>query len=353
MNTLSLGIKGWRYADLYDPLRLKELAEMFYRSVEASDPDLGRSYAAYRESGGKGISAVDESNLIVALAPHLDRFVSRLFRIEPALSAEVQRAEAEKPIFDFKRDFVIKRALKAIPSSAVAEFDLKKLDRQMEMLEAVIAPQVQGDRERSIAVASVQLMEIERDLVRKAKGQQQVDAEPSRKRLAEICDLLRSDRARRPFFEDRLPFPSALDSIPTAAETATRLLQIPEQWVALHAHRADAKGRVKEWVSFRFPEKIDFMHLVETRPIKEDLPEAVQGPEKHRRRRDGFVLTDPRFNLRQVFNEVHYCIFCHERDKDSCSKGFIEKDGNIRENPLGIPLTGCPLDEKISEMPSC
>lgn len=55
MNTLSLGIKGWRYADLYDPLRLKELAEMFYRSVEASDPDLGRSYAAYRESGGKDL----------------------------------------------------------------------------------------------------------------------------------------------------------------------------------------------------------------------------------------------------------------------------------------------------------
>ncbi|MCG3115795.1 MAG: FAD-dependent oxidoreductase [Candidatus Manganitrophus sp. SA1] len=349
MNTLSLGIDGWSYADLYDPLRLKELAEMFYRSVEASDPDLGRSYAAYRESGGKEISPVDESNLIVALAPHLDRFVSRLFRIEPALSVEVQRAEAEKPIFDFKRDFVIKRALKAIPSSAVAEFDLKKLDRQMEILEGVIAPQVQGDRERSIAVAAVQLMEIERDLIRKAKGQQQVDAEPGRKRLAEICDLLRSDPTRRPFFEDRLPSPSALDSIPTAAETATRLLQIPEQWVALHAHRADAKARVKGWVSFRFPEKIDFMHLVEAHPIKEDLPEAIQGPEKHRRRRDGFVLTDPRFNLRQVFNEVHYCIFCHEREKDSCSKGFIEKDGKIRENPLGIPLTGCPLDEKISE----
>ncbi len=349
MSTLSLGMEGWTYADLYDPLRLKALAEIFYRTVEASDPDLGRSYAAYRENKGRGTSPIDESNLIVALAPHLNRFVSRLFKIDQALSVDAQQADAEKPVFEFKRDFVIRRALKAFPPANVAPLDLERIDRQMQALEAVIAPQVKDDRERSIAVSVVQLIEIERELIRKAKGQQQIDAEPSRKRLIEICDRIRNDAARRLLLEDRLPSPSALDAVPTAAEAATRLLQIPEQWVALHAHRADAKPRVKEWVTFRFPEKIDFMHLVETHPTREDLAESIQGPEEHRRRRDGFVLTDPRFNLRQVFNEVHYCIFCHDREKDSCSKGFIEKDGKIRENPLGIPLTGCPLDEKISE----
>lgn len=349
MNRLSLGIEGWRYTDLYDPIRLKELAELFYESVDRADADLGRRYAAYRESGGKGLSPVDESNLIVALGPHLNRFVSRLFRVEPAVADDANRADAEKPIFDFKRDFVIRRALKAYPPSNVTSFDLKQLDRQMRALEAAIAPHVQADRERSIAVAVVQLMEIERELIRKVKGQQQIDAEPSRKRLVEICGLIRSNPELRPLLEERLPSPSALESIATAAETATGLLQIPEQWVALHAHRADAKPRVKEWVAFRFPEKIDFLHLVETHPTREDLPESIQGPDEKRRRRDGFVLTDPRYNPREVFNEIHYCIFCHDREKDSCSKGFVEKDGKIRENPLGIPLTGCPLDEKISE----
>jgi NADPH-dependent glutamate synthase beta subunit-like oxidoreductase/NAD(P)H-flavin reductase len=47
--------------------------------------------------------------------------------------------------------------------------------------------------------------------------------------------------------------------------------------------------------------------------------------------------------------EMHYCIICHPRNKDSCSRGFPEKDGQFKANPLGIPLTGCPLDEKISE----
>jgi NADPH-dependent glutamate synthase beta subunit-like oxidoreductase/NAD(P)H-flavin reductase len=53
--------------------------------------------------------------------------------------------------------------------------------------------------------------------------------------------------------------------------------------------------------------------------------------------------------LRDVMSEVDYCIYCHDRDKDSCSKGLRAKDGSLKPNPLGIPLAGCPLEEKISE----
>ena len=51
---------------------------------------------------------------------------------------------------------------------------------------------------------------------------------------------------------------------------------------------------------------------------------------------------------RETLQEVYYCIYCHERDKDSCSKGY-KKQGQIQDNPLDIRLEGCPLDEKISE----
>jgi NADPH-dependent glutamate synthase beta subunit-like oxidoreductase len=55
-------------------------------------------------------------------------------------------------------------------------------------------------------------------------------------------------------------------------------------------------------------------------------------------------------NGREVLSEIHYCVLCHERDKDSCSKGLRDKDGKVSINPLGIELGGCPLGEKISEM---
>ena len=54
---------------------------------------------------------------------------------------------------------------------------------------------------------------------------------------------------------------------------------------------------------------------------------------------------------REVLDEVDYCLYCHDRDKDSCSKGLRDdKTGALKPNALGIALTGCPLDEKISEM---
>jgi NADPH-dependent glutamate synthase beta subunit-like oxidoreductase len=77
---------------------------------------------------------------------------------------------------------------------------------------------------------------------------------------------------------------------------------------------------------------------------------AYAGPLDTLRHRDGFALTDRRFDHRQTMDQVEYCIYCHQRDKDSCSKGLFEKDGSTKRNPVGITLHGCPLDEKISEM---
>ena len=72
------------------------------------------------------------------------------------------------------------------------------------------------------------------------------------------------------------------------------------------------------------------------------------GLKETRRFRDGFKLTDHRMTSRETLQEIYYCIYCHERSKDSCSKGY-KKQGEIQKNPLGISLDGCPLDEKISE----
>ena len=72
------------------------------------------------------------------------------------------------------------------------------------------------------------------------------------------------------------------------------------------------------------------------------------------RRRDGFQLTDRRMSARAVQGQVHYCIYCHNHNGDFCSKGFPEKKGQpelgLKVDPLGVSLTGCPLEEKVSEM---
>jgi len=106
-------------------------------------------------------------------------------------------------------------------------------------------------------------------------------------------------------------------------------------------------GAFRGWTSFRLPKPLVFDKLVATEPEDEI---RFGGPHEEFRRRDAFHLTDPRMTPRQIADESHYCIYCHERDKDSCSKGFPEKTGGFKVNPIGIALEGCPLDEKIGEM---
>jgi hypothetical protein len=91
-------------------------------------------------------------------------------------------------------------------------------------------------------------------------------------------------------------------------------------------------------VTFKFPETVDYQNLVQVQRPRPDLKEAMIGPDALLRRRDGFGLTDSRWTPREVLSDVHYCVLCHERDKDSCSKGLRDKTGAITPNPLGIPL---------------
>ncbi|PYQ28414.1 MAG: pyridine nucleotide-disulfide oxidoreductase [Acidobacteria bacterium] len=106
-------------------------------------------------------------------------------------------------------------------------------------------------------------------------------------------------------------------------------------------------GRFAGWTSFRLPQPLAFDKLVPTEPVDEH---RFGGDHHHFRRRDGFGLTDPRMTPREITDESHYCIYCHERKKDSCSKGFAQPNGTYKPNPLGMALEGCPLDERIGEM---
>lgn len=99
------------------------------------------------------------------------------------------------------------------------------------------------------------------------------------------------------------------------------------------------KGRKfhRDGALFILPQKLDFDNLVNLKP------ETIN--------RQNFDLTDEGFGLNRALGEANYCIFCHKQGKDSCRSGLYDKNSEqIKQDPLGIDLNGCPLNEKISEM---
>ena len=54
---IELGIDGFRYSDLYDAVKLKQLAEIFYLEVEKQDPLLSNALNKYIAARGGGFRA--------------------------------------------------------------------------------------------------------------------------------------------------------------------------------------------------------------------------------------------------------------------------------------------------------
>jgi NADPH-dependent glutamate synthase beta subunit-like oxidoreductase/NAD(P)H-flavin reductase len=106
---------------------------------------------------------------------------------------------------------------------------------------------------------------------------------------------------------------------------------------------------------FHFPSKLDYQNLLQ-HTQKSDQGEIRLNPE-YLRQRDGFNLTDLGGCQEEALREAHYCIVCHPQKKDSCSKGLLAPTGRavnkhftFETNPLNNTLSGCPLEQKISEM---
>jgi NADPH-dependent glutamate synthase beta subunit-like oxidoreductase/NAD(P)H-flavin reductase len=324
-----LGIDGFAFRDLFEPDRLRDLDASFRRRLAESDGALAARYEAYRLSGGGGLGAREISSLLVQVAPHVSRFLAALFHVDAGRERLARRADENAPLWRFRREIVQRRALKRFSAEQAAALDLAGLEREMASLaENVLGDVIIEDDELRLTSVGSRLLVLEQAFRDRAVTDEIRRGVSVIRRRARALPDTPSDEADLAFVQ--------------------RLLATCETWAAACYHQSAGRARVSGWASFRLPHDVDYEGLVELRRPRPDLPEIAEGPAEHFRRRDGFSLTDPRMGSREIQAEVEYCLYCHERDKDSCSKG-LKKGGALQQNPLGIPLAGCPLDEKISE----
>jgi NADPH-dependent glutamate synthase beta subunit-like oxidoreductase/NAD(P)H-flavin reductase len=291
-----LGLPGFTFADLHDPGRLADLYRAFTSGVAATEPELWQRWEQYRRVP-ESLGAVARGNLVVQMAPHVSRFVARLFAVGAEADELVAATRTFDDLFRFKNDFVKRRSLPLLKGGA----HVTATPDDHAFVDAILVGARAG---AELAIARAGCMLLDREEAARASGDEGAKA-------AVATDI---DKLKR--------------------------------WAAAHLHHPG----YRDWVIFRFPETMDAEHLVQITRPNPAHPEIITGPAGALRRREGFVLTDPRYTPRETLSEIHYCVLCHERDKDTCSKGIRDKEGAVTENALGIKLAGCPLDEKISEM---
>ena len=342
---LTLGIQGFSYADLYQPEKLAELLAIFEASLKKSDPALYSDYHAYHACKGEGMSPQAISDVLVRVAPHVGEFIASLFQIEDARSRQQNSIRQEiETIFFFHNEIVGKLATR-FKDIDISTWDIQELDDQLDLLIRTAFPAVseETDQEYRICYAGTQLVKLSRHFHALGKGEtdKTTDTEANVAGLRKNLEV--NEHARHIF--------SHILAQQEPVELIDGLLEIVQRWVYAALNNPALGKVVAGWVSFKTPRKTDQEHLVQHETRHRDGFTTWVGSAQEHRRRDGFVLTDPRFNQRQVQYEVDHCIYCHDRDTDSCSKGMRNRrDGNFKKNALGVTIIGCPLGEKISEM---
>ncbi|MBM4200698.1 MAG: pyridine nucleotide-disulfide oxidoreductase, partial [Gammaproteobacteria bacterium] len=343
MTELVLGLPGFTYPDLYDSARLAELSLAFDRHVEECDPELFGVFRDYRACAGAGMEPEAVSDVLVRVAPHVGAFVARLFRVEATRDEQLRAICSEfDTVFVYRNEIVatLDKAFKGV--NPLEWTDLEALDAQVAALLRA-AGGTEADAETRMGTLAARLVSLHRHFETLAAEQPAtlVDGEAQ---LAALREQLAVPGASDPVLSDAL-------ALTDPVAFTGHLLQLVRRW-SFAAQRVPAfQDKVRGWVSFKFPAKTDFTHLVDHGVREREGYGVWSGHSDHHRRRDGFGLTDKRFDERRVLYEVDHCIYCHDRDTDSCSKGMRnKKDGSYKQNPLGVTITGCPLEEKISEM---
>jgi NADPH-dependent glutamate synthase beta subunit-like oxidoreductase/NAD(P)H-flavin reductase len=283
---------GLSFDDLYHREGLLKLDRRFLDELSRSDAPLREQLVRARAEPST-LTARQESELLLALAPHLDVFIARLFGIGSELEALSARHHELAPLYSVKRLFVQRKAMHKYKADAAEAFDGTALAAKLQT--------VMGEPLTELAYA--------RHVTR-----WQVDG---------------------------------------AANAGP--LELALQYAAWAAFTAAGRRKHQSGVLFKAPHKLDPMRLVPAKTDVSRGYTEHRFDADRLRRRDGFKLTDPGTDLTGALDEANYCIWCHEQGKDSCAKGLLEKGAtgrgaaSFKKSPFGVTLAGCPLEEKISE----
>ena len=291
---------GIRFEELYARDGLVKIDAVFAETLKAHDVAIYNRLMTAR-ANPDALPAKDHSQLIIDLAPHAEDFIAELFGIRSAVTALKEKHFSLAPLYSCKRLFVQRKAAKSVNAEEAAMLDGTKLD------EALCA-------------------------------------------RCFVLPLSALSAQHSPLLTFELNFARHVMHWLDKPELHEEVLKTATFYAGWAVHTPAGQQKHAEGILFKSPRKLDPANLVAVDTEIKDGITVLKIPHHHRRQRTGFGLTDDGGILAKALDETNYCIWCHNQGKDSCSKGLKEKEGGFKKSALDIPLAGCPLEEKISEM---
>lgn len=384
------------FEDLYSLDGLRKVDGYFIEKLLKISPELCNKMLDARE-GNSAMYHLDQSNLILELAPLLEEFVVELFSIGNAITRynseynrlgvinRCNKTIVQKHVMNLSRDFdesqvaIAKTAL-MIHGIILPQDPEKILDSELDMAESFLdiydnsqsedLDWASYNKELLVHVENYTLWAVKTEEGQKLHSRGALFKVPKKLDYENLIPNLEIQTLSRTTSDNVTKIGKLLlwvmftanYTLPTLIEKAN-YVNSKIQLSTIEKSRKIPQA-IYCYTSLTCPMKIlyletnkypkDFTFILKYRPRKKFEPLKYQFDyltikDCDRRTRSSFQLNDNVPTRVQALHEANYCLYCHNRDKDSCSHG-LKSQGGVRENPLKIKLSGCPLEQKISEM---
>ncbi|MEI6986153.1 MAG: pyridine nucleotide-disulfide oxidoreductase, partial [Rhodospirillaceae bacterium] len=296
MSDLRLGF-DLDFSDLYEQSGLSRIDHAFIEQLAETDQELANRLLAARAAPDLLENAC-ESELLTEIAPHLEDFIAELFGILLEMGTIACDISTLAPLYTCKRLFVQRRVTRAFKPEQVATLDGVALT-------AALATRLDGISNGGIPNATLDELVFARN----------------------VTKWLQDEGAN------------------------ADALALAESYAAWALYTTKGRERHGSGILFQVPHKIDHNNMVPIETVDVGGVTMMRIPHHHQRPRHGFDLSDCGTDLAGALDQANYCIWCHKQGKDSCSKGLRDrKTGAFQKSPFGVALSGCPLEQKVSEI---
>ena len=261
MNEFNLDL-GFKFVDLYQTDKLKELDNYFLSYLKLQNISIYNALIDARDDFNDW--NLNYSKLIIDIAPFLEEFIANLFFIKEELDSEKNKYDSFSKIYECKRLFVQRYALKFA------------LDENLDI--DIVIKQLSSLISKNITFYNIDQFE-------------QIFSEYS------LLWLKEQDKEK---------------------------LEVAKNYALWACSTPDGIKKHSSGTLFKIIHKIDLANLIPLETKEEDGIKAFYFSKDKCHKREGFALTDHGCEVNFAVDQANYCIYCHNQGKDSCSKGFKE-----------------------------
>nr|WP_253308284.1 palindromic element RPE3 domain-containing protein [Rickettsia endosymbiont of Ceutorhynchus assimilis] len=272
---------------------LKKLDQIFLSFLLEGDKSLYNDILFLR-SNSHCIATKHYSDFLLKIAPFLDDFLAELFNISKAVSELRQQHKEFDVIYECKRKFIQRYALKKYPIEKIKEINFENIFTALTKL-------------------------LGENFTSKEFAKQVIKWQLEEEKFSKELDVAAQYAVCRVYGEES-EGGSSFSVIARRCDSIDVAIQKNNNFTTWNVKSSlDCRvgtyvpPRNDESVLFTIPQKLDKDNLIDPKKIAKYQTNV----------REGFDYFDPSINLNAALNHAHYCIYCHKQEKDSCSKGFV------------------------------